>query len=159
MNLRQLDPSRKQQQAGDVFAMQLPDGRFLFGRVINTDASAFLQMGGALLLYFYRHISATMDMPNRSLLTPDQLLFAPVMTNRQAWFKGYFLTLANVPLEAGDTLPTHCFHWINGKYHDENGLELPERVEPCGEKGLHSFRTIDDLVSETLGFPLSEDDA
>jgi hypothetical protein len=37
-NLRVLRPSRKKVRAGDVFAMQMPDDLYLFGRVISTDA-------------------------------------------------------------------------------------------------------------------------
>ena len=36
-NLRVLKRSRKPPTPGDVFAMQLPDGRYLFGRVILAD--------------------------------------------------------------------------------------------------------------------------
>lgn len=35
-NLQFLCKSRKRLNAGDVFAMQLPDGRYLFGRVIGV---------------------------------------------------------------------------------------------------------------------------
>jgi hypothetical protein len=37
-NLRVLRPSRKKVRAGDVFAMQMPDDLYLFGRLISTDA-------------------------------------------------------------------------------------------------------------------------
>ncbi len=36
-NLQRLKPTRQKPQAGDVFAMGLPDGQYLFGRVILAD--------------------------------------------------------------------------------------------------------------------------
>jgi hypothetical protein len=39
-NLRVIRPARKKPERGDVFALQLPDETYMFGRVIRTDADA-----------------------------------------------------------------------------------------------------------------------
>lgn len=44
-------------------------------------------------------------------------------------------------------LPQRC----GGRYFDENGNEVRGPIEPVGDYGLHSYRTIDDTVSEALG--------
>ena len=156
-NLRVLRPSRKPPQVGDLFRMRLPDGTYLFGRVVDTNANA----GGfpnAVLLYVYSHRSATPEPPGPALLRPHSLLIPPVMTNRLPWSKGYFETIVNLPLEPGEKLPQHCFESFGmQRYFDERGRELKGRVEPCGQFGLHSYRTIDDAISETLGLPLAPD--
>ena len=151
-NLRVLKPSRKAPRAGDVFAMQLPDGRFMFGRVVSTEAMAGPSMPGAILIYIYRACFDSME-PDRSEFLPDRLLVPPMMTNRLPWSKGYFETVAHWPLdEPGDVLAQHCFLSASrGRYFDEAGNELRGPVEPVGDYGLHSFRTIDDAVSDALG--------
>jgi hypothetical protein len=152
-NLRVLRPSRKGPQAGDVFVMQLPDDRYLFGRVISTEALAGASMSGAILIYVYRHRFDLKVVPGRSELSRERLLVSPMMTNRLPWSKGYFETVANWPLEPDDALPQHCFlSAARGRYFDEKGSELPGPTEPVGDYGVHSYRTIDDAVSAALGF-------
>jgi hypothetical protein len=152
-NLRVLKPSRKVPRAGDVFVMQLPDDRYLCGRVMSTNAMAGESMPGAILIYVYRQRFNSKTLPERSQLSRDQLLVSPMMTNRLPWSKGYFETVAHWPLEHMDALPQHCFlSAARGRYFDEKGNELAGPVEPVGDYGLHSFRTIDDAVSAALGF-------
>jgi len=158
-NLRVLKRSRKKLQAGDVFAMLPPDGRFLYGRVIDTDANP-LGVGGAILLYIYTVRSETKTPPPRLAL--GDLLLPPLMTNRLPWSRGYFETVRSATLAAEDRLKQHCFREELGRrsgdwYFDERGQRLPGPVPPVGEWCLHSYRTIDDAVCEALGIPLAPD--
>ena len=157
MNLAILRPSRKRLVTGDVFVMLPPDGRFLFGRVISTTA----QWGAgpslvANLVYVFRARSNTKMCPARSELLADRLLFAPLVINRLPWSRGYFETIANLPLGEREVLKQHCFE-SNGRYYDDKGHELPVPAEPCGLRGLESFRTVDDSVSTALGITLAPD--
>lgn len=156
-NLRVLKPSRKKPRAGDLFVMQLPDERYLFGRVVSTDAEIG-PMKDVILVYVYRQRFDSKDAPPRSELSPERLLVSPIMTNRLPWSKGHFETVEHWPLEAGDVLPQHCFlSAARGRYFDEKGNELPGPVEPVGDWGLHSFRTIDDEISDALGLERAPD--
>jgi hypothetical protein len=155
-NLRVLKPSRKKPQPGDVFAMQLPDETFLFGRVVSTQAKWTLAAGAdpAVLIYVYRERSSIAELPDGAVLKPSRLLVSPIMTNQRPWSKGYFQTLANLPLGPGDVLAQHCFLSASrGRYFDEHGNELRGPVEPVGDHALQSFRTIDDQVSDAVGIP------
>jgi hypothetical protein len=152
-NLRVLAPSRKAPRPGDLFAMQLPDESFLHGRVISTEAKAGPSMPGAILVYVYDSRSDSCTDPDLSALRPDRLLLGPIMTNRKPWSKGYFQTIANQPLHDDDVLTRNCFVDSRGRYLDEKGNILPGPVEPVGTYGLHSYRSIDDAVSDALGLP------
>ncbi len=154
VNLQQLKSSRRKPRPGDVFAMQLPDDRFLFGRVIDTEAQPGFGPATAVLIYVYSVRSETCELPDRSQLRPDRLLVSPMMTNRLPWSRGYFETIANVPLDSEDVLDQHCFlSAVRGRYFDERGQEVSGPIEPVGDYGLHSYRTIDDEISDALGFP------
>jgi len=85
-------------------------------------------------------------------LSPKSLLVAPVITNQKPWTLGYFEVIESRPLRKADVLSRHCFRDIRGWYFDEFGNRLAHEEEPCGVWGLHSFRTIDDLLSDALGF-------
>ena len=153
-NLRVLKPSRKKPAPGDVFALSPGDGRFLFGRVIRADLPRErAPMPGANLIYIYRHRSDDTE-PDRAELHPGALLLPPLFINQMPWTKGYFQTVANWPLSDADLVAQHCFLSASrGRYFDEDFNELPGPVEPCGDWGLHSFRTLDDELSDALGIP------
>ena len=156
-NLRVLKPSRKKIRPGDVFAMELPDGTYLFGRVINASVIAG-DFSGAILIYIYRKRSRSKQPPPPSDLTPDELLVSPIMTNRLPWSRGYFETVEYRPLEPGEVLLQHCFlSPVWGTYFDEQGNELPGPVEPVGDYALHSYRTIADEISKAFGLELAPD--
>ena len=160
-NLRVLAPSRKAPRPGDLFAMQLPDERFLFGRVVSTEARWTVAGGSdpAILIYVYRQPSKVGEVPAGSAMRVGELLVPPIMINRLPWSRGYFQTLSRVPLESEDVLPQHCFHSASrGRYYDEHGNELWGPTQPVGDHGLHSFRTVDDLISDALGIPRASED-
>lgn len=162
-NLMVLEPSRRRQRVGDLFTLRPTSGPYLFGRVVRTDANA----GGfpsSNLIYIFRVESDRPEPPDRAELNPSNLLVPPIMTNRLPWSRGYFQTIASWPIRPGEALARHCFEEPRRPpeyphlYFDEYGAsaELPGRVEPCGEWGLHSYLTIDDAVSSALAIPAAE---
>ncbi len=164
-NMRVLKKSRKRARPGDVFALQVEEGRFLFGRVMRLEArigffdfqSQTTQFWNCVLIYIYTATSS--DKHNTPELNKERLLVPPMMTNLLPWSKGYFETVEHRPLRQEDSLPVHCF-WdaFCQCYYDDNGNRLPGRSEPCGVYALKSYRTIDDAVSEALGIPLAPED-
>jgi hypothetical protein len=158
MNLAVLKKTRRALQVGDIFAMQPPDGQFLFGRVISTDAGLLgLQgvVGTIMLIYIYsdRAVSRA-TVPD---LVRERLLVPPMMTNRRPWTMGYFEHLENRPISVVDLLPVHCFSDASGRLVDELGRPVSGAVKPMGMFGVHSFRTIDDEISKALRIPLAPD--
>lgn len=154
INLQPLRASRTTPRTGDVFCMLPPDGAYLFGRVIVTDATAGGGTPTAQLVCVFRRRSMVNEVPDRGDLRPDDLLISPVMTNRLPRSRGYFETIAHLPLRPGEVLDQHCFlDPVWGHYVNERGTPLPGPIEPVGDNVLHSFRTIDDQVSDALGIP------
>lgn len=155
VNLIVLKRTRRSPEVGDIFVMQPPDGQFLYGRVISTDALGPMGVG-CVLIYVYRaRSSRKTDVPN---LFRGQLLVPPMMTNKLPWTKGYFEFVENRPLAPMDRLSQHSFVDTRGWYFDEDGNRLSGPVEPVGSWGLDSFRTIDDKISRAIGIPPVADD-
>lgn len=152
-NLIVLRPSRKAPREGDVFTLSPHPGVFLFGRVVSTDAIAGSALTGLNLIYIYDTQRSTLDPPRDDQLSPSRLLVPPLMTNRLPWSRGYFETLDRRELKPEDRLDAHCFRDSRGRWFDESGRELSRPIEPVGQRGVHSFRTIDDVVSDALGIP------
>lgn len=154
LNLRQLRASRSPLRAGDIFVMQLPSERYLFGRVIEADIPRErAPMPKANLIYIYRCQSERAD-PSSVPLLPSELLIPPVFTNRLAWSRGYFETVGHSEITQEDLLSQGSF-WDAARvcFVDANGSRLPREVPPAGDWGLSSYRWIDDRISEALGIP------
>jgi hypothetical protein len=157
-NLRVLKRSRTQPNGGDVFAMQLPDGRYLFGQVVGANLPvALAPTEGAYLIYIYDVVAGS-DAPVLAALTPDRLLIPPLFINKMPWTKGYFQNIAHRPLTPGTLLPHHCFRDpVRNGYIDERRQPLTAPIEPCGQWALRSYRRLDDLISDALGIPRAPD--
>lgn len=153
-NLRVLKKTRRPPEAGDVFAMQLPDLSFLFGLVVKANVQqGHAPMPGSNLIYIFKGREDSPS-PDLARLRPEQLLLAPIWTNALAWSRGHFQTIAKIAIDETRVLPRHCFWRVaNSRYVDEFGEPVAERTEPCGDWGLVSYRWIDDHVSDALGIP------
>jgi hypothetical protein len=138
-----------------VFAVGLPDGTFVFGRVIAADLpSEQAPMPGSNLVYIYDLRTASPE-PRVDELTVERLLIPPLFINRLPWSRGYFQTVSSADLDPSDRLPQHHF-WdaARSAYVNEAGRPIAHTPPtPVGDWGLHSFRTVDDAISEALGFP------
>jgi Immunity protein 26 len=155
-NLRALKSTRKAPRPGDLFRLSPQNGRYLFGRVISTDAVAG-PMTGLNLIYIYRPERTDEEPPSFDELTVEDLLVPPIMTNRLPWTRGFFETIDHRDLLERDRLPVHTFRDSRGWFFDDHGNSLDRPVGPVGDRGVHSFRTIDDLVSDALGIPRAPD--
>lgn len=156
MSLAVLKRTRRRPRTGDVFAMAPSDGKYLYGRVVSTDANP-LGAGGGILIYLYRARST--EKSSVPKLLREQLLVPPIITNALPWTKGYFEFIENRPLTPMDSLRQHSFSraWTSPKqYFDEKGNQLAGPVEPVGQWGLHSFQTIDAEISAALGLPTEQ---
>lgn len=152
--LQKLRPSRRRLRPGDIFVMQLPDGRYIFGRVIRADISEGEGPWPRVnMIYLYRDPQPTKS-PALELLTVDRLLGPPEFINRLPWSRGYFETVLNVALTPHDLLKQHCFRSFRSDtpYVDEEGQPLSTCAEPCGIWALAGYVTIDEVLGREFGF-------
>lgn len=140
-----------------MFAFQMPDGLFRFGRVIRTDTRVG-GVPGAILIYLYT--ASSQDIAAVPSLRKDELLAPPMAIDRDPWLDGYFQTIGHQPLDDSDILDVHCF-WspVRSRYLDADGNKLPHRIEPCGFFGLGNSYAVNRVVSEALGMPRAEREA
>jgi hypothetical protein len=155
MNMKVLKKSKSKPKVGDIFIFQMKnENRYFFGRVICKDAKVgpFEEL---ILIYIYKSFSEERNrIPE---LNKNNLLIPQLMTNGLPWTRGYFETISNQLIDKKDVFEKHCFRDIRGRFFDEYNNPYTEAFEPCGERGVNSFRTIDDKVSKSLGLPLSEE--
>lgn len=158
-NLRPQGGSRRKPEAGDIFLMQLPDARYLAGRVVISEPPRQFAPGpNCILVYIYStlHEQPLLD---PLAMKPDLLLIPPEWINRKPWSLGLFRTIEHQPLRPSDLLDVHCFRdpipRFGVNFRNERGEALARRHEPCGEWGLANYQLIDDNISKALGMPLA----
>lgn len=86
-------------------------------------------------------------------LDVHSLLIPPLFINRLPWSRGYFETIRSCPLGRDAVLPQHHF-WsaARQRYVDQTGQPVDfVPPQPVGDWCLHSFRTVDDLISDAVG--------
>ncbi|AQP45200.1 hypothetical protein RPIT_10665 [Tessaracoccus flavus] len=157
VNMEKFEGKWSRPKTGDVFEIRI-GGYRCPGRVVSTEAKP-LGKGApdAPLVYLFHPVSPQWEFDQREVLQVTNLLVSPIMTNLKPWTLKYFRTLGNVGFADGERLERHCFRSSFGRFYDEQGNEIQEPVSPVGTWGLHSFRTIDDALSEALGIPLAPD--
>lgn len=134
--------------------MQLPDDRYVHGRVIRADIPDDEgPMPRTNLIYIYRDPQPTKS-PALKSLSVDRLLGPPRFINRLPWSRGYFETVLNIPMTRDDLLEQHCFSALRSDtpYVDEKGRPLATRFEPCGKWALAGYVTIDEVLARAFGF-------
>jgi hypothetical protein len=133
---------------------------YIFGRVIRVDLPrGQAPMAGANLIYVYREFSKVPEARDAAL-SKERLLIPPSFINRIPWSRGFFQTVESRPLRAGDVFERHCFDaTMFGKvsFVDLDGQIVEEPFEPCGTWGLHSYRSLDDEISNALQIPRISD--
>ncbi len=144
-----LKATRKIPKAGYIFVFQLrSEGLFRFGCIVNADAviGGFEKM---FLIYIFSETSSSKaDVP---VLKGGSLMLPPIGTNRQCWLSGFFETITNVELQDLNVLRQHHFVDFTGRFYDEKGREVAKPIEPVGEWGVSSLRSIDNLICKKLG--------
>lgn len=155
--LQVIRPSRRQVLQGDVFALHLLGGPFVYGRVISIAAKwSLVNAPPAILYYVYRAQSSALGVPDRGDLRPQNLLLPPGFINRLGWSHGYFVTVANFPLESDDLLPMHVFKNNRGGVFNEYGEAVAKPIGPVGEQGLSSYNYLGYEVRRALGLAVEE---
>lgn len=159
-NIQILKRSRKKPEVGNIFAMQLPDDTYIFGRVVGAELYPPLApMPLSYLIYVY-DLRSPRKQPDLDALQPGRLLLPPVFINRMPWTKGYFENVAHQEMSPHLLLPQHCFWDVaRSRFVDERQNPLPREVSPCGDWGLVSYRWLDDQISDAVGIPRVPEDA
>ncbi|MEU4483970.1 immunity 26/phosphotriesterase HocA family protein [Streptomyces purpurascens] len=155
MPLKKMKGQRRKHEVGDVFALQLDDSSYRFGRIVKLGESGPQgRFPGGILAYIYDVESGDPE-PDLAGLTPDRLLMPPFFTMNWVWNKGYFRTVAHEHLGSAHLLKQHCFYDASTEgYVDDSDNIITDRAEPCGWFALANFehfqKELDDALAGRL---------
>lgn len=149
-NMVTFDGPGSRPSAGDVDVVRI--GEYTCpARVVSTEASIG-PMRGVALVYVFRPVAADWSPEvDRGVLGVSHLLVPPVLVNKLPWTMKFFRRVSRLDFVGGKVLDQHCFKDTRGWFFDERSRRLEGSVEPVGEWGLQSYRTVDDRLSDALG--------
>lgn len=142
--------SRKKPCVGDVFVLQPNEGRYYFGKVIQTNLESndsFIR--GMNLIYIYDFSSNEKKMVDD--FDSKGLLISPMVVNNQLWLKGYFETIGNSTVTMRDQNIDFGF-WdvLREKYVDINRKELDKQPTYSSIFGLGSYGAVTKEVYKAI---------
>lgn len=145
---------RKRPQSGDIVSIAIADRRWLWGRVIATDASydEYRTTRDAIVFYLFDICSESCVPPK--LLPTSRLLAPPLLISDEGWRKRYFVFAGSREVLPGEKLGQHCFlspGYSHPTYFDEYANKLAEESEPCGVYVLTLIRGLERCIR--LRFP------
>ncbi|WP_232088955.1 Imm51 family immunity protein [Streptococcus suis] len=91
--------SKAQPCEGDIFVVSVIEGQYLYGRVlqanIKSKASSFFNQKNVIVIFNQRTESLSLENYHADY---SDLLIRPMIVDNAYWSRGYFYTVANIPL-------------------------------------------------------------
>lgn len=137
---RKLKPQLKE---GDVFAMLLPEGFYIFGRILKSGVNFWSEPTKYNVAFIFEKIGKDInDIPEK--FDYDKILLGPILLSDGYWTRGYCYTVTNIPLTDKEKKLDYGF-WDNGakmRFLDADGKEMdhqPEYLSCYGLKTLYGL--------------------
>ena len=103
-----INKSGKKPKEGDIFVIQIFPDCYFYGKVILSNiVSSNIMMNGMWLVYIYGVVTKGIDIDVE--LTPQKLLFAPLVINKLGWSRGFLYTIDNQPVTNEELIVDYGF--------------------------------------------------
>ena len=140
-------------QTGDIFVVSPREGIYFYGRVLEgnierEDKDCFFHGNHFIVIFKCKTYEINMDN-----YKPDynDLLVNPCVIASEYWYKGYFYTIANIPLtEYEKNLDIGLYHSLWNKYYLPNGTELKHKPKIFGNYGFTTIIGVSSKINYEL---------
>lgn len=138
---------------GDVFLVSPRKGIYYYGRVLKTDIKHIkndIFIHGKNVVFIFKSKTKTLDISNYSQ-NYEELLTGPEIVDITYWTKGYFYTIANIPIDDYEKELDYGFYSIGkGKFFKEDGYELMHQPLILGTYGIATITGIARNIEKEL---------
>lgn len=137
--LRVIKRKRIRPQEGDVFVLSPREGMYFYGKVLKSniervDNNTFIEGSNVVAIFNCktREISLEDYKPNY-----DDLLIRIAIVDYSYWTRGYFYTIANIPLDENEKNIDYGFYSVGfGKFYKSTGEEIMHKPKIFGMNGI-----------------------
>ena len=137
--LRVIKRKRKRPQEGDVFVLSPRENVYFYGKVLKSnietvDNNTFIEGNNVIAIFNCKTRDISLDnyKPNY-----DDLLIRITIVDYNYWTRGYFYTIANIPLNDYEKNLDYGFFDIDfGKFYKETGERLNHKPKIFGMEGI-----------------------
>lgn len=128
----------------------MSDGRLGYGMVAlgKIDIGPFKN---AIVIYLYDKFM--MSLEEDIVLTKENLLLLPMITDASCWKSGYFVTFKHIESNSMDIYPEHYFkNPIRNKVYDHHGTVTNLLIDniPVGEESIQFYKSIIKSIEKRL---------
>ncbi|WBW98143.1 Imm26 family immunity protein [Oceanirhabdus sp. W0125-5] len=138
---------------GDIFLVSPREGVYFYGRVLKSDINHITKdtfIHGKSVVVIFKSKTNSIDMANY-FPNYDDLLIGPEIVDSTYWSKGFFFTIANLPIDQKEKQLDYGFYSIGkGKYFKENGIEIDHKPIILGTYGIATITGIARNVEKEL---------
>ncbi len=141
--------SKAQPCEGDIFVVSVIEGQYLYGRVlqanIKSKASSFFNQKNVIVIFNQRTESLSLEDYHADY---SDLLIRPMIVDNAYWSRGYFYTVANIPLTEEEIHLDLGFYRIHPRRQAFCTAAGEEILQEPKILGLYSVSTITGVAAE-----------
>jgi len=137
--LKVIKKTKCKPKEGDIFLVSPREGIYFYGRVFKAEIKHIANdtfINGKNAVFIFKCKTRTLDLSNY-LPNYEELIIDPVIVDDIYWRKGFFYTIANIPIDDYEKELDYGFYSIGkGKYFKEDGHELMHQPQILGTYGI-----------------------
>lgn len=151
--LKVIKKTKNKPKEGDIFLVSPREGIYYYGRVLKTEIKHITNdtfIHGKNLVFIFKNKTKTLDISNYSQ-NYEELLIGPEIVDATYWTKGFFYTIANIPIDNNEKELDYGFYSIGkGKFFKEDGYELKHQPSFLGTYGIATITGIARNIEKEL---------
>lgn len=144
---------RGKPKEGDIFLVSPREDVYFYGRVLKAGINHITNdvfINGKSVVFIFKCKTRTLDMSNY-VQNYEELLIGPEIVDAIYWTKGYFFTIANIPIDDNEEELDYGFYSVGkGNYFKEDGQELMHQPLLLGTYGIATITGIANNIEKEL---------
>jgi len=151
--LKVIKRTKYKPKEGDVFLVSPREGIYFYGRVLKTKIKHLTNdtfVDGKNVVFIFKCKTRVLDLSNY-IPNYEELIIGPVIVDEIYWRKGFFYTIANIPIDDHEKELDYGFYSIaKGKFLKEDGRELMHQPQILGTYGIVTITGIARNIEQEL---------
>ncbi len=150
---RVIKKTRDKPKEGDVFLVRPREGIYFYGRVHKTEIEHIANdtfINGKNMVFIFENKTTSLDLSEYSP-NYDKILVGPEIVDDSYWRRGFFFTIANIPIDEYEKNLDYGFYSFGrGGFYKEDGRKLLHQPRFMGTYGIATITGIAYKIEKEL---------